>query len=95
MFGPDLRARLADFRGFLSAELAVQVSDSLWSQSRCYLPMLVHQDDFNLMTRRPTLARLAPPIERRRVIVSRLMSFHAFFDTVADAMRAAVPEVVC
>ena len=75
--------------------MAVQFSDSLWSQTGCYLPILVHQDDFNLMTRRPTLARLAPPVERRRVVVSRLTSFHAFFYAVADAMRAAVPEVVC
>jgi hypothetical protein len=56
--------------------------------------MIVHQDEFDSMTRRPTLARLAPPIERRRVIIARLEEFHPFFDAVADAMRAAVPEVV-
>jgi len=95
VYGPDLRAELAAFRRFLPDELAIQVSDSLWSQNRCYLPMLVHQDEFNVMARRPTLAGLAPPIERRRLIVLRLTAFHAFFDAVADAMRAAVPEVVC
>lgn len=94
MFGPDLRARLAAFRRFLPDELAVQVSDSLWSDNRCYLPMIVHQDAFDPMTRRPTLARLAPPIERRRVIIARLTEFQAFFDAVAEAMRASVPEVV-
>lgn len=95
VYGPDLRARLAAFRHFLPNELAAQVSDALWSQNGCYLPMLVHQDEFNVMRRRPKLAGLAPPVERRRVIVSRLTDFHAFFDAVADAMRAAVPEVVC
>ena len=95
VYGPDLRARLAAFRHFLPDELAGQVSDALWSQNRCYLPMLVHQDEFNVMTRRPKLAGLALPVERRRVVVCRLADFHAFFDAVADAMRAAVPEVVC
>ena len=94
VYGPDLRARLAAFRRFLPYELAIQVSDSLWSDSVCYLPMIVHQDEFDPMTRRPTFARLAPPIERRRVIIARLEEFHAFFDATADAMRAAVPEVV-
>lgn len=92
--GPELRARLLAFRGFLPHELAVQVSESLWSDNGCYLPMIVHQDEFDPTTRRPTLARLAPPVERRRVIIVRLRAFHAFFDAVADAMRTAVPELV-
>jgi hypothetical protein len=94
VYGPDLRARLTAFRRFLPHELAIQVSDSLWSDNSCYLPMIVHQDEFDPMTRRRTLARLAPPIERRRVIIARLKEFHTFFDATADAMRAAVPEVV-
>jgi hypothetical protein len=94
VYGPDLRARLAAFRRFLPDELALQVSDSLWSENGCYLPMIVHQDEFNPMRRRKTLARLAPPIERRRVIIARLGDFHAFFDATADAMREAIPEVV-
>ena len=94
VYGPDLRARLAAFRRVLPSDLAAQVSDALWSQSRCYLPMLVHQDEFHVMARRPKLAGLAPPIDKRRVIVARLTEFHKFFDDVADAMRAAVAEVV-
>jgi hypothetical protein len=94
VYGPDLRARLAAFRRVLPDELATQVSDALWSQSRCYLPMLVYQDEFNVMTRRPKLAGLAPSIDRRRVIVARLTDFHTFFDAVAGAMRAAIAEVV-
>lgn len=94
VYGPDLRARLAAFRGFLPPELAAQVSDSLWTDNGCYLPMIVHQDAFDAMTNRPSLSRLAPPIERRRVVIMQLNDFQAFFDGVADAMRAAVPEVV-
>lgn len=94
VYGPDLRSRLAMFRGFLPNDLAVQVSDKLWSDSSCYLPMIVHHDPFDLMTPRRKLSRLKPPIERRRVIIAKLAEFYAFFDAVADAMRAAVPEVV-
>jgi hypothetical protein len=46
------------------------------------------------MNHRPNLAKLVQPPQRRRVIVIRLPQFHAFFDAVADAMRAAVSEVV-
>jgi hypothetical protein len=94
VYGPDLRARLAAFRRILPDGLAVQVSDSLWSNSSCYLPMIVHQDAFNAMANRATLARLKPPIDRRRVIVMQLDKFHAFFNAIADSMRAAIAEVV-
>jgi len=92
--GPDLRARLAAFRGILPTELMDQVTDALWSTNASYLPMIVHEDEFDFMSDRPSMARLAQPRERRRVIVVRLASFNAFFDDVADAMRAAVEEVV-
>lgn len=94
VYGPDLRSRLAMFRGFLPDELAVQVSDKLWSDSSCYLPMIVYHDPFDSMARRPKLAQLKPPIERRRVIIVQLKEFFAFFDAVADAMRVAIPELV-
>lgn len=94
VYGPDLRASLAGFRRALPDSLASQVSDSIWSERGCYLPMIVFQDDFDVMGNRPALARLAPPAERRRVIIAQLVDFHAFFDAVADAMRAAVSEVV-
>jgi len=37
---------------------------------------------------------LEPPVERRRLLALLLSDFHAFFDAVADAMRAALAEVV-
>jgi hypothetical protein len=90
----DLRRELSAFRHVLPPELASQLRDSLWTDNASYLPMIVHQDPYDFMNHRPNLAKLAQPLTRRRVIVMRLAEFHAFFDAVADAMRAAVPEVV-
>ncbi|GAA2418875.1 hypothetical protein GCM10010404_91820 [Nonomuraea africana] len=92
--GPDLRARLSAFRYILEPGLKEQVKDSLWSDNASYLPIVVYQDDYDFTTARPKFQRMKTPRERRRVIVVQLPSFHAFFDAVADAMRAAVDEVV-
>lgn len=90
----DLRRELSAFRHVLPPELAGQLRDSLWTDNASYLPMIVHQDPYDFINHRPNLAKLAQPLRRRRVIVVRLDRFHAFFNAVADAMRAAVPEVV-
>lgn len=92
--GPDLRARLSAFRYVLEPGLKEQVKDSLWSDNASYLPIIVYQDDYDFTTARPKFDRMRTPLERRRVIVVQLPNFHAFFDAVADAMRAAVDEVV-
>lgn len=94
VYGPDLRNELAAFRRALPQDLAAQVSDALWTTNRCYLPTIVHQEEFNHLNHRPSLAKLIPPIERRRVIIVRFQEFHKFFDNVADAMRTAVGEIV-
>lgn len=90
----DLRRELSAFRYVLSSDLAGQLRDSLWTDNATYLPMIVHQDPYDFMNHRPKLARLTQPLQRRRVIVVQLSQFYAFFDAVADAIRAAVPEVV-
>jgi hypothetical protein len=92
--GPDLRARLAAFRYMLDDSLKAQVKDSLWTDNASYLPIVVFQDDFDAAARRPKLAKLKQPAARRRVIVVQLPDFYGFFDKVADAMRAAVDEVI-
>lgn len=92
--GPDLRAKLTAFRHVLAPNLREQVKDTLWSQNVSYLPIVVHQDKFDLTKERPKLNQLTTPLERRRVIVVQLPNFHVFFDAVADAMRVAVSEVV-
>lgn len=94
VYGPDLRMALASFRRALPAALASQVSDALWRTNGCYLPIVVHQAEFDVMRHRSYLAGLRPPLERRRVIIIRFEAFHLFFDAVADAMRAAVDELV-
>jgi hypothetical protein len=92
--GPELRAKLGSFRSVLPDHLQDQVKDALWSENASYLPMIVYHTEHDFSRQRPKLAGLNQPQERRRVIVVRLASFHAFFDAVADAMRAAVAEVV-
>jgi len=93
-YGVDLRSAMLALRPVLPPTLAEQVSDALWRHNRCYLPVIVHQTPFSPAANRPALDRLVPPVERRRLLAVRLNDFHGFFDAVADAMRAAVPEVV-
>lgn len=93
-YGVELRAALSSLRKVLSDDLAAQVTGALWRKSRCYLPVIVHEAPFELTGRRPTLGALEPPVKRRRLLALRLANFHAFFDAVADAMRAALAEVV-
>ncbi len=40
------------------------------------------------------MAKLFQPLERRRIIVVQLNDFHEFFDSVADADRASITELV-
>lgn len=94
VYGPDLRSRLTTFRYVLDPSLKPQVTDSLWTDNASYLPTIVYQDAFYVGTNRPKLAQLAQPTERKRLIVVRLRQFQAFFDAVANAIRAAVAEVV-
>ncbi|MGZ3148033.1 hypothetical protein ACVDFE_39875 [Lentzea chajnantorensis] len=93
-YGVELRSVLSSLRNVLSDDLAVQVTGGIWRRHRCYFPVIVHETAFTLTTARPTLGALEPPVDRRRLLALRLMGFHAFFDLVADAMRAAVAEVV-
>lgn len=92
-YGPHLRAALLSLRRVLPAALAPQVSDALWREHRCYLPVILHETPFDPEAERQVLARLVPPIERRRLLALRLNDFHSFFDAVADSMRAAVAQV--
>jgi hypothetical protein len=93
-YGPHLRAALLSLRRVLPDHLVPQVSDALWREHRCYLPIIVFGTEFDPLAERQVLARLEPPPTRRRLIALRLANFHDFFDAVADSMRAAVVEVV-
>jgi hypothetical protein len=93
-YGPHLRSALLSLRRVLPPELKSQVSDALWREHRCYLPVILHEAPFDPVANRKALGRLVPPVERRRLLALQLKDFHGFFDAIADAMRAAVPEVV-
>ncbi|MEU0275035.1 hypothetical protein [Streptomyces sp. NPDC006307] len=88
-----LRQELMALEGYLSAELAGQVANSVLKQ-RCYVPSIVHEIPFDARRDRVTLKELTPPREHKRLLIIRLQDFHGFFDAVADAMREAVTEIV-
>ena len=90
----DLRQALSVFRWVLSADLKDQLKDTLWNENASYLPMIVYRDAYNFANHRPNMAKLFQPLERRRIIVVQLNDFHEFFDSVADAMRASITELV-
>ena len=92
-YGPQLRSALLSLRRVIPPSLTAQVSDALWREHRCYLPVILHGTAFNPEKDRKALGRLKPPVERRRLLALRLVDFHTFFDDVADAMRKAVSEV--
>ena len=93
-YGSALRSELGTLRQVLPETLKERVTNALWQESACYLPVIVHGDAFEHLRDRAWLASLSPPADRRRVLVIALADFYDFFDGVADAMRAAVDEVV-
>ncbi|WP_433521583.1 hypothetical protein ACQPZ2_30315 [Nocardia pseudovaccinii] len=93
-YGPELRSELLALRKFLSGDLVNQVTSSLWLEKKCYVPVIVHEREFDVVGDRPSLGALKPPLARRRLVALRLVDFHAFFDSIADAMRAGISEVV-
>jgi hypothetical protein len=93
-YGSALRAELGTLRRVLPADLKDKVTDALWREAACYVPVIVHGEAFDHLADRPWLASLSPPADRRRLLVIALPNYHGFFDAVADAMRVAVDEVV-
>ncbi|MCP9213515.1 hypothetical protein [Streptomyces cucumeris] len=91
--GRHLRQELTALEGYLSADHAQQVSKAVLNR-RCYVPSIVHERPFDAQKERVTLRDLVPPLNRKRLLVIRLFDFHGFFDSVADAMRDAVTEIV-
>ena len=89
-----LRSALIALGPVLPAHLAPKVSDAIWNDAACYLPVIVHERDFNHLEDRDWLASLQPPSDRRRLLVLRIPDFSGFFDTVADTMRDEAASVV-
>lgn len=88
----DIRQDVASLKASLPPDLKQRVASAIWRKRRCYLAVVVFQDPFDLTTPRPALMGLVPPATRKRVLACRLEDFQAFFDDVADAMRAAVRD---
>lgn len=93
-YSQHLRSALIALDPVLPALLAPKVSDAIWNDAACYLPVIVHGKVFDHLKDRDWLASLRPPSDRRRLLVLRIADFHAFFDTVADTMRREAASVV-
>jgi hypothetical protein len=93
-YNQHLRSALIALDPVVPAHLAPKVSDAIWNDAACYLPVIAHGKVFNHLKDRDWLASLRPPSDRRRLLVLRIADFHAFFDTVADTMRDEAASVV-
>lgn len=87
----DLLQALNIFRNYLTAEIRAELPEAMWSRDRLYAPVISFRTGLDPSTERPTtLGQLNPPSHQRRLICVRLEDYGAFFNGVADAMRAAV-----
>lgn len=93
-YNRHLRNTLISLDPVLPAHLGPKVSDAIWTDAACYLPVIVHGNAFNHLKDRAWLASLRPPRDRCRLLVLRIADFHAFFDKVADTMRGEAASVV-
>ncbi len=93
-YNQHLRSALIALDPVLPAHLAPKVSNAIWNDAACYLPVIVHGKVFNHLKDRDWLASLRPPSDRRRLLVLRIADFHSFFDAVADTMRVEAASVV-
>jgi hypothetical protein len=93
-YNQHLRSALIALDAVLPAHLAPKVSDAIWSDAACYLPVIVHGKVFDHLKDRDWLASLRPPSDRRRLLVLRITDFHMFFNIVADTMRGEAASVV-
>ena len=89
-----LRSALIALDPVLPAHLAPKVSDAIFNDAVCYLPVIVHGNVFDHLKDRDWLGSLAPPSDRRRLLVLRITDYYGFFDAVADTMRAEAALVV-
>jgi len=93
-YNQHLRSALIALGPVIPSHLSPKVSNAIWQDAACYLPVIVHGDAFDHLTDRDSLAALGPPAELRRLLVLRIDDFHAFFDRVADTMRGEYGSVV-
>lgn len=93
-YSQEVRTALIALDGVIPDNLAPLVGEAIVREGPCYLPVIVHGDAFEHLSERTWMASLSPPVERRRVLIMPIRDFHAFFDVVADTMRAEAGSVV-
>lgn len=93
-YSQELRTALIALDPVIPDHLAPRVGEAIVRDGPCYLPVIVHGDPFEHVEHRSWMASLRPPVGRRRVLVMPLTGFQAFFDVVANTMRAEVGAVV-
>lgn len=92
--GVELRSELGTLKHVLDVGLRRGLSDGFWRNNCCYLPIIVFSTSINETTDNSDLGDLKPDQTSVRLIALQLRSFHAFFNEVADQIRAAVDELL-
>lgn len=70
-----------------------EVVGAVWNKSRCYLPVACFQTGLSLENERPRLKALTDAAADCRLIAIRHADHDSFFEQVANAMWAAVPDI--
>jgi hypothetical protein len=92
--GPDLRDALKTLAPVIPPDLALNISEELWRDHRCYLSAIVYQTEFDGSAHRPRLHQLTPPPARKRLLALQTRAFRKFFDDVATAMPTTVDDII-
>lgn len=92
--GPEIRSEIRALKHVLPNDLLVGIVDGFWRERCCYLPLIVHSANIDEASDHSGLAGLKPPPVSRKLLALKLNAFHPFFDDVANAVRAALDEIV-
>lgn len=92
--GVELRAEFSALKHVLDADLRKGIADGFWRDNRCYLPVIVFKDPIHETSDHEDLGALLPDQDEVRLIALRLVSFHDFFNNVADEIRKAMMELL-
>lgn len=90
----EIRGTIQLLREGLLPEYQEMITPLFWQDRRAYLPTIGHSaaSTFSPMHQRPTYGSLSPGPTRVKLISVSLTNYRAFFDAIADEMRALVPS---
>lgn len=92
--GVEIRQEVHALKHVLSDELRQQISDSVWRERCCYLPVIVHSVAINPGVDHVGLSELKPVPTSKRLLALRIDGFYDFFDAVSDAARGSFAELL-